>query len=181
MPTLQLRYGATAKVFHWTVVALLVIQAPLGWLMPGLPRGKPPDAALTVHVSLGMVILALIVLRFLWRLTHPVAPESHLPAWQRVSSEWVHWLLYLAVLVTTLTGWLLDSARGVDPTLFFAFPLPRLVPAGSAFGLAVGRWHATMVWMLVVLVSLHVLAALVHLFIYRDRVMYRMLPGQPPA
>lgn len=179
MFTPQLRYGPTAKALHWAVVALLVVQAPLGWIMHGLRRGQPPDTALMVHVTIGMAILALIVLRFLWRLSHPVAPESGLPAWQRVSSEWVHWLLYLVVLVTTLTGWLLDSARGVDAAFIGRVPLPRLVAEGSAWGQAIGRWHATVVWALVGLVSLHVLAALVHYFIYRDGVMQRMLPGEP--
>ncbi|HWD60534.1 MAG TPA: cytochrome b/b6 domain-containing protein [Stellaceae bacterium] len=178
MLTPQLHYGPTAKAFHWAIVALLVVQAPLGWLMRGLRRGMPPDAALTVHVSLGLTILLLIVLRFLWRLSHPVAPESYLPAWQRLSSEWVHWLLYLAVLLTALTGWLLDSARGVGPVLFGLSPMPRLVGEGSAFGQAVGRWHATLVWVLVALVAVHVAAAFIHLLVYRDRVMQRMLPGE---
>jgi len=160
-------------------VALLVVQAPLGWIMHGLRRGQPPDTPLAVHVTIGMAILVLIVLRFLWRLSHPVAPESSLPSWQRVSSEWVHWLLYLVVLLTTLTGWLLDSARGTHAALVGGVPLPRLVPLGSGLGQAIGRWHATAVWLLVALVSLHVLAAVVHYFVYHDRVMQRMLPGGP--
>jgi cytochrome b561 len=179
MLTRRLRYGPTAKAFHWAVVILLLVQAPLGWIMHGLRRAQPPDTPLTVHVTIGMVILALIVLRFLWRLSHPVAPESDLPGWQRVSSEWVHWLLYLVVLLTTLTGWLLDSAQGTDAAFIGGVALPRLVPEGSALGQAIGRWHATMVWALVALFSLHVLAALVHYFVYRDGVMQRMLPGEP--
>lgn len=179
MLTPQLRYGPTAKAFHWAVVVLLIVQAPLGWIMQGLRRGQPPDAPLTVHATIGMAILVLIVFRFLWRLSHPVAPESSLPWWQRVTSEWVHWLLYLAVMLTALTGWLLDSARGTDAAFVGGVPLVRLVPLGSALGQAIGRWHATLVWVLVGLVSLHVLAALVHYFIYRDGVMRRMLPGEP--
>jgi cytochrome b561 len=179
MPAPRWHYGPTAKAFHWAIVILLVVQAPLGWIMHGLRRGQPPDTALTAHVTIGMTILTLIVLRFLWRLSHPVAPGSSLPAWQRVSSEGVHWLLYLVVLLTTLTGWLLDSARGIGPVFVGGVPLPRLVAEGSALGQAIGRWHATMVWVLVTLVSLHVLAALAHYFIYRDGVMQRMLPGEP--
>ena len=179
MLTRQLQYGPTAKAFHWAIVVLLVAQAPLGWLMDGLRRGQPPDTALAAHVTIGMAILVLIVLRFLWRLSHPVAPESSLPPWQRISSEWVHWLLYLVVLLTTLTGWLLDSARGAEVAFIGGVPMPRLVPQGSTLGQAIGRWHATLVWGLVGLVSLHVLAALMHYLIYRDRVMQRMLPGEP--
>ena len=53
-----------------------------------------PGAPMTFHISFGITILLLIVLRLVWRLTHPVAPESSLPPWQRLSSEAVHWLLY---------------------------------------------------------------------------------------
>ena len=74
----RLQYGATAKVFHWLIVALLLLQYLIGWLMPDVHAG-PPGAPMTFHVSFGIVILALIVLRFAWRLTHPVAPESSLP------------------------------------------------------------------------------------------------------
>src|SRR5437762_881056 len=58
--------------------------------------------------------------RLLWRLTHPVAPESNLPPWQRVSSELVHWLLYLVVLLATFSGWFAASAKGWTVYLFGA-------------------------------------------------------------
>ena len=35
----RLQYGTTAKVFHWLVLALLLVQYPLGWLMPDIHRG----------------------------------------------------------------------------------------------------------------------------------------------
>lgn len=49
-----------------------------------------PGSAMSLHISIGMTILALIVLRLIWRVTHPVAPENCLPNWQRLSSELVH-------------------------------------------------------------------------------------------
>ena len=66
----QLEYGRTTKVLHWTVVALLVTQYLIGWLMPNIRRNMSPGVAMTWHVSIGSVILALIVVRFAWRLTH---------------------------------------------------------------------------------------------------------------
>src|SRR5438270_10879949 len=65
MPTEQLHYGPTAKVFHWVIAALIAIQLPLGWLMPDIHRGQTPGLAMTVHISIGMTILLLIVLRLL--------------------------------------------------------------------------------------------------------------------
>ena len=118
----RLQYGTTAKVFHWLIVALLLVQYPFGWLMPDIHRGKKPGAAMTFHISFGITILILILLRFVWRLTHPVAPESSLPPWQRLSSEVVHWMLYVFVLATTVSGL---AVRVVSRLVgFVLLPLP---------------------------------------------------------
>jgi cytochrome b561 len=122
----RLQYGTTAKVFHWLILALLLVQYPIGWLMPDIHRGMQPGDGMTWHISIGIVILTLIVLRLAWRLTHPVAPENSLAPWQRVTSEAVHWLLYLLVLATTISGWLFASFRGWSISFFFMAPLPML-------------------------------------------------------
>ena len=172
----QLPYGGTAKTFHLAVAAVLAVQLPLGWLMPDIRRGMTPGDAMTLHISVGLLVLLLVVLRFLWRLTHPVAPESSLPAWQRISSEFVHWLLYLAVLLTTLSGWFFASARGWSVSVFWLLAMPRLVAQNSPLGRELGGWHALMGWILLILIGVHIAAALMHLLVYKDRVMARMLP-----
>jgi cytochrome b561 len=175
----QPHYGTTAKVFHWLVVALLIVQYPLGKLMPHIHRGMTPGDAMTFHISFGIAILALMVLRLLWRITHPVAPASSLPAWQQLVSEAVHWLLYVLVLASTMTGWIFASERGWSISLFFATPLPRLPIEGSLLARSIGNWHGTMEWALLLLIGAHVAAAMAHTFIFRDRIMQRMLPGKP--
>jgi cytochrome b561 len=173
----RLQYGTVAKIFHWLIVALLLVQYPLGWLMPDIHRGMTPGTGMTFHASIGLTILTLIVLRFLWRLAHPVAPESSLPAWQRLTSELVHWLLYVLVLATTITGWLFASFRGWSMSLFYLMPFPMLASDNAAAGKAIDGLHQVMEWTLLVVIGIHVAAALAHLFIYRDRIMQRMLPG----
>ena len=173
--TARLAYGNFAKLLHWMIAAILVVQFALGWLMPNIRRGMEPGVAMRTHISIGMVVLALIVVRLLWRFTHPVAPATELPRWQRVASEAVHWVLYLLVFVTTLSGWFYASARGWSLTFFGLFPLPALVAQGSAMGRAIGGIHESVVWMLLAVVAIHVAAALLHAFVYRDQVMQRML------
>lgn len=175
--TARLHYDVTAKTFHWSIVALLLAQYPIGWLMPDIHRGMTPGAAMTFHISIGILILALIVLRLTWRLTHPVAPEGSLAPWQRLSSELAHWLLYFLVLATTLTGWLFASFRGWSVSFFYLFPLPMLASDNAAAGKAIDGLHQAAEWTLLVLIGLHIAAAFTHLFIYRNRVMQRMLPG----
>jgi cytochrome b561 len=171
----QPHYGATAKVFHWLVAALLIVQYPLGRFMPHIHRGMTPGYAMTVHISFGITILALMVLRFLWRITHRVAPAKSLPAWQQLISEAVHWLLYVLVLATTMTGWIFASERGWSISVF-SVPLPMLPTEGSLLANAIGQWHGTMEWALLVVIGAHVAAAMAHTFIFRDRIMQRMLP-----
>ena len=173
----QLQYGATAKGFHWLVVGLLVPQYAIGWLMPDIHRGQVPGTPMMLHISIGIVILTLVVLRLLWRLAHPVAPEPSMRPWQRLSSQALHWLLYLFVFATTVSGWFFASMRGWSIALFGVVKLPMLTETGSTIGRSIGRLHETLEWGLLILIGLHVLIALVHLFVYRDRVMPRMLPG----
>jgi cytochrome b561 len=175
--TARLQYGTPAKIIHWLIVALLVAQYAIGWLMPDLHRGMTPGAPMTFHVSIGIAILALTALRFIWRLTHPVAPDSSLPPWQRVSSEAVHWLLYVLVLATTITGWLFASFRGWSISFFYLMPMPMLASDNADAGRAIDGLHQATEWALLITVGIHVAAALAHVFIYRDRVMQRMLPG----
>jgi cytochrome b561 len=175
--TNRLQYGATAKVLHWLVVALLAVQFLIGWFMPDVHAG-PPASAMTLHISFGISILALIVLRFVWRLAHPVAPESSLPPWQRVTSEAVHWLLYALVLATTVTGWLFASFRGWSVSYFYLVPLPMLADKNADGVHAIDGWHQIAEWTLLIVIGVHVAAALAHIFIYRDRIMQRMLPSR---
>jgi cytochrome b561 len=174
--TIRSQYGTTAKIFHWLVVALLLVQYPIGWLMPGVQDGMKPGAAMTFHVSFGIVILILIVLRFAWRLAHPVAPDGSLPPWQHLTSEAVHWLLYALVLATTVNGWLFASFRGWSMSFFYLMPMPMLGSENAAVVKAIDGWHQALEWTLLAVIGIHVAAALAHLFIYRDRIVQRMLP-----
>jgi len=130
---------------------------------------------MTFHVSFGLVILLLVVpgSRGGW-LT--LLPGSSLPPWQRLSSEAVHWLLYALVMATTVTGWVFASFRGWSMSLFYLCRCrcwlrkmrrrqgDRRLASGDGVDVAA-------------VIGIHVAAALVHIFIYRDRIMQRMLPG----
>jgi cytochrome b561 len=168
-------YGKFAKALHWLIAAILAAQFAIGWLMPHVKRGMQPGLGMQVHISIGLVVLVLIVVRLLWRVTHPVPPEPELPRWQHMASEAVHWTLYLLAFVTTLSGWFFASARGWSLAFFGLFPLPALVSEGSRVGRSIGEIHESVVWVLLAVIAVHVAAALVHAFVYRDRVMQRML------
>src|SRR6202046_3995415 len=130
----HLQYGTTAKVFHWLVLALLLVQYPLGWLMPDIHRGMKPGADMSFHVSLGIIILLAAIVRLLWRRTHTAVTANSLPPWQRLTAQATHWLLYVLVLATTITGWLFASFRGWAVSFFYLFPTPMLASENRAGG-----------------------------------------------
>jgi len=67
-------------------------------------------------------------------------------------------------------------SRLVDVLLYLA-PLPMLASGNAAAGKTMDGLHQAMEWALLVMIGIHVASAMAHLFIYRDRIMQRMLPG----
>ena len=170
-------YDPVAKTLHWLVVTLLVLQFPLAWTMPHIPGGQMPESLVRLHLSLGITILAIMLLRLAWRLTHPAPPlPDGVPSWQQFASRVVHSALYALLIATPLAGWVWASAQGWPIIVFGVVHLPRLVAAGSSLRPLAAAAHQYLAWAVLMLVGLHVLAALYHHFVLHDDVVGRMLP-----
>jgi cytochrome b561 len=172
------RYSGAARALHWLIVALLVAQFIFAWTMPHIGRDTPVTTLISLHFTIGIVILAVAVMRLAVRVTHgEPEPEDGLPPWQLQSARLVHWLLYLLLFVIPILGWLNASWRGM-PIVMFGHELPELLTKRAAGWGWTGDVHAFLAtWVLLALVGLHVLAALYHYLIRRDGVLQRMLPG----
>src|SRR3989475_11944269 len=99
-------WGAPAKLFHWVMAALILAQVALG-VTAASWRVSPTKIELFFwHKSTGMLILALVALRLLWRLPHP-PPElpSGIAAWGRAAARPSHPLLYVLMIAPPRTGW----------------------------------------------------------------------------
>src|SRR3984885_3597728 len=116
-------YGVVAKLLHWLIVALVVLQFGLAWTMPDIPRGKPPEGLVSLHLSVGATLLIVMLARLAWRLVHGTPPSTVAVAWQRRLASAVHGLLYALLIVMPLAGWAWASAKGWPVTLFGAGPL----------------------------------------------------------
>jgi cytochrome b561 len=172
-------YSGVAKALHWLIVASLIAQYTIAWTMPGIHRGTRPEGLIAVHLSLGILVLALVILQLLWRVGHPVPPGSDtMPAWQQRGAKAVHALLYLLLLLLPLMGWANACARGWTIRLFGLFALPPILPAGSPLGRQLGDIHIWTSYALLAVAGLHLAAALYHHLWLRDRVLWRMLPGR---
>jgi cytochrome b561 len=173
------RYTETAQALHWITAALMFAVIPLAWVMVSLPRSAPNrEFYYDLHKSIGLTILALVVVRLLWRAAHP-APDlpGGVARFERVAAFASHWLLYLILLGMPVSGYLLSAAGGHPVNYFGLFTLPS-IPANETVA-KVGVWlHvATGQWAVYALISLHILATVWHVAVRRDGVFERILPS----
>jgi cytochrome b561 len=171
-------WGAPAKVFHWLIAALILSQIALGLTAAGWHLSPTKLNLFVWHKSIGMLILALVVLRLLWRLANPSpALPVEMPAWERRAAQASHFLLYGLALAMPLSGWIVNSADKVPFHIFWTIPLPAIVaPDKGTADLAKLAHFSFFIALAAVLVA-HIGAALRHHFVMHDDVLWRMLPA----
>ena len=171
------RHTGFAIFLHWLIALGIFCLIPVGMYMHDLPLSPEKLQLYSYHKSLGITILLLVVIRLIWRMTHrpPALPVSMSAKEQRIAHVMSHGL-YLFMLLSPLTGWLMSSFFGKPVVLFGQLPLPDLVSANEATGKLFAVLHEISNYSLCTLVVLHILASLKHHFKDRDDVMARMLP-----
>jgi len=184
------RYSVASMTLHWLLAALIAIQLCLGWYMNEVAVDHSPiqETIEGVHISLGLTILLLVLVRIGVRLTHPApALPAGIPRWERLLAHASHLLFYLLMLALPLTGWALVSL-GTRPISFWGLPWPHL-PGVSVLGSPAPRpvrhelvhIHVfILIWITLINLALHVAGAIKHQFDGRP-VLWRMTGLKPPA
>lgn len=171
------QWGLLAKAFHWLVALGIVALAGIGLYMVGMPLGMAKLKIYLLHKAIGITVLALVLLRLLWRLIdlHPKYP-ANMPRWQVGAAHASHTLLYVLLLAMPISGWVYNSASGFPLPWFGILQLPAITPASKSLAHLALAIHKTAFWVLTTLVVLHIAAALEHHFRQRDAILTRMLP-----
>ena len=178
----QTRYSLIQRLIHWlvAVVAIGVLAAGmvLGILgFDGVKATFGMDATNLIykyHKTFGVVLLGLMTLRLVVK--RLIGRPPHVPPlarWQRVASEAVHGLLYLALLVQPVLGWAATAAGGY-PVEFFGWVLPGFLGKDPELSKALYGLHGLVGVTILGLLAVHIGAALLHGLVLRDGVMRRM-------
>jgi cytochrome b561 len=171
------RYGWISVFMHWGVALAVFGLFALGLWMVGLDyystwRKDAPD----LHKSIGLVLLAVMLLRVLWRFISPPPPAlQSYSRMTRIGATFGHAFLYLSLFVVMIAGYLISTADGVGIPVFGLFEVPALVSGLPDQADTAGLIHFYLAWVLVIFSGLHALAALKHHFIDRDATLTRML------
>lgn len=180
----ETRYGAVAVTLHWLIAFAIIGMLILGKYMAELARDDPSRFDLIqLHKSIGITILALSVLRLVWRLVNRVPRlPPHMPAWERFAAQASHFLLYALIIGIPLSGWAFASSSPLGiPTIWFGVVevphLPGLQGLEDQRGVehTLHETHELLGNLMIGLLLIHVAAALKHHFWDRDDVLVRML------
>jgi cytochrome b561 len=180
----KLGYGALTKLFHWLIVllfgfqyfsALIMLQTPA----EGVTLGLGQDTYYNWHKSLGLVALTVAVARLVNRRAGELPPWAPtLTALERMIMHRAEQLLYAAMFIMPLSGFLYVMAGGYGVLLFGLFDVPRVIPA-SAVTASIAKWvHVASAFLLLLPLGTHLGLAFGHQFGLKDRLIGRMLPGK---
>lgn len=179
------RYDAVAMTLHWVIALGILFQIAMGLVMVHLtiPIGLKFQLY-QLHKSIGISLLFAVALRVLWRLTHrpPALPET-MSTLEKTAATGTHFLLYAFMLALPFTGWIVVSVSpyNIPTVLYGLIPWPDLpwfsTLADKQTADTIAEFiHDWLGYIIIALLTLHILAALRHHFWLRDNILVRMLP-----
>ena len=173
-------WGWASKALHWIGALLILLLLGHGWWMTHLAARPDRLAHYAGHAALGYDLLALVVIRLLWRWLNPVpALPDDLQTWERAAARLGHFLLYVLMFAASLTGWVLAGTFRVPMQRdVFGLSFPILVTnLDRPVRQVVEETHMILAYVLAALVVVHVIGALRHHFVKRNDVLRRMTWG----
>jgi len=166
------------KFLHWAVFLLIIGLYGLTYVAHLYPKDDPTGYFVwDMHVSFGLVLLALVATRVGWRLIYgaPGLPADT-PLLEALAAKLTHLTLYALMIVIPVMGVFLVWLNAYDLSFFGLFTIPSPVAADKVLGHTVKEVHELFANLILALVGVHALAAIWHHYIKKDNVLTRMLP-----
>lgn len=183
--TPRTNYDSVAIILHWLMAILLIGMLLLGEDMMEVKKEIAEDqgtgafSLVNLHINIGIAILILSVIRIAWRLANPppALPDTVKP-WEKKLATIIYGLYYVMMIGLPITGWLgLPSFLARHPQVvglnlfgLMDYPLAPAIPIKVIILHKLGSNVA------LVLLGLHVLAALKHQFVDDTKIFSRMMP-----
>ena len=170
-------YGWLSIALHWGMALAIFAMFGLGLWMRDLGYYDAwYQRAPHIHKSIGLILLALLVLRLAWRAVNaqPQDPPS-MPRWERLTAHLTHYALYAMLLIMMVAGYLISTADGRAIEVFSWFSVPATLQDLPNQEDLAGEVHEVLAWAIVLLAGFHALAALKHHFYNRDNTLKKML------
>lgn len=168
------RYNPVARALHWTVALLVLIVLPFGAVIKFVKEDVKLDFYM-VHESFGFLILWVMLARLAVRLLAPPPPPPPMPATLERLAKTVHWLLYGALILQPVLGFLMTNAYGFPLNWFYAVEVWSPVGKNDTLAALLKSAHIAVGWAILLLLVLHILGVIHHHVLRRDATLYRMI------
>ncbi|PCI55573.1 MAG: cytochrome B [Alphaproteobacteria bacterium] len=167
-------YHVFSKIIHWVTALLILGLLFIGFYMNSLAFSEDKLSLYGWHKSFGLLVLILAGVRVVWHIVKPKPkPLSTHKKWEHGIARFAHVFLYLALFIMPISGWVMSSA-GDFTVKFFGFDVPDLTQKNEALFQNSRQIHEILAYTLLLIVGLHMVGALKHHFIDRDRTLRRM-------
>jgi cytochrome b561 len=168
------RYHPALVSLHWLMAVLILMMLAIGrFVIPTLSGGDAANETMVArnHMFIGLALLVLVTARLIIRLRTPKpAPATTGNALLDKVGVITHYLLYFLIFQMALSGVGAMLAANLTPIL-----AGRLVDIPDhLLGFPTYAVHGLTGWLLIVLLALHIGAALFHQFIRKDNLFVRM-------
>lgn len=170
-------FGLVTRMLHWGMALLVIGMLALGMRIANMEPGLSNLWLYGLHKTLGITLLALVLLRILWHLASPPPAPIGPPGWQRVFVRVWHWTLYTLMIAIPISGWAGSSASGIDTVIANTFILPPLIDPSETAEFVWFILHEVFAKTLLGMVIVHMLAALKR-EMAGDGTLTRMLRGR---
>ena len=171
------RFGIVAVLIHWLMAIVIVGLFCLGKYMHDLDYYDPNYHELPWwHKSIGLGIGLMLIIRLTWRQLNPkVQTLKSVKPIERKLAFFMQILLYVLLFICCISGVMISTAEGASVSFFDWFEVPAFFSYGEQQTEYAGEVHEYSTLALIVLASLHMLAALKHHFIGKNDTLRRML------
>ena len=166
-------YGTISKIFHWLSAAVLIIQIPLGFYLVDMDFSEKRLTVESLHVTLGISIFYLTLFRLIYKTFNPTPPlQKSIFTGQKLIAKLNHYLLYISILTITISGALKKLYNGEELDIFFS-----KIEIKDNFELADIFYEIHIIgnFTLIGLITLHILAVIVHKLFFKENLLKRIL------
>ncbi len=166
-------YSLISKLLHWISAILLLVQIPLGFYLVDLDFGQERLNIENIHVLIGLSLFYLVILRLINKIINPPPKlEPSVFKGQKFLAKSNHLLLYVTILSITISGILKKLFSG--ETLVIVF---KKIKIQDNFELADFFYdiHIISNYILIALISIHILAVIVHKLFFNDNLLKKIL------
>ena len=166
-------YGTFSKIFHWLSAALLIVQIPLGFYLVDMDFSEVRLTVESLHVTLGISIFYLTILRLTYKTLNPTPPlQKSIFTGQKLIAKLNHYLLYISILIITISGALKKLYNGEELDIFF---LKLEIKDNFELADIFYEIHIIGNFTLIGLITLHISAVIIHKLFFKENLLKRIL------